>query len=186
MANAPQWQPQFDGVFQWGSFGSPTSGTGSGNTRRRRWSVIDTAVDTVFVWNSFGATVTPTPTGQVDTAKPQGRAEWLGFDSRPRSREERTLHLRKERERFGIIEEASKVIARVAARQAQALESDNQKRFEELERELALNGIPWKGGYLELLNEARRRIIDAEIKEHLQALQFIEEEIMLLLLVSVL
>jgi hypothetical protein len=114
-----------------------------------------------------------------------GRPQPYGAHHVP-SAEERRLHVRKQRALVGIVEEAAKVITRVAARQAEALEADEQKRFEELERELTLAGLHWEGRYLELMNEARLRIIDAEIRERMQEALRIEEEIMLLLLVSVL
>jgi hypothetical protein len=142
-----------------------------------------------ILWRTTGVgspPVPPTPPAVPEEIKPSGgRPQPYGAHHVP-SAEERRLHVRKQRELVGIVEEAAKVIARVAARQAEALEADEQKRFEELERELTLAGLHWEGRYLELMNEARQRIIDAEIRERMQEALRIEEEIMLLLLVSVL
>ena len=103
-----------------------------------------------------------------------------------------TLRTRKDiakaRERFGIPDPerlAAEAIAEVAKRQAERLEQDEQKRFEELSRELALRGIEWDGRHLAALNNARQRIIDAEIGLRLNALRRREdEEIVLLMLIA--
>lgn len=83
------------------------------------------------------------------------------YGRRPPSREE----IRRQREELGIIPKASIVIDAVAARQAQDLRLDEQQRFEELERELQLEGIQSNIRHLEALNQQRERLIDAEIEK---------------------
>jgi hypothetical protein len=64
---------------------------------------------------------------------------------------------RRGREAVGIPQPVAEVIANVAARQAEK-PADEHKRFEELERELALRGLEWQGRYLAALNVARERL----------------------------
>lgn len=72
--------------------------------------------------------------------------------------------IREDRRRHGIItRQAQAVIDAVAARQAETLRQDEQQRFEELERELALEGIQWETRYLEAMNAIRERLISEEI-----------------------
>lgn len=135
---------------------------------------------TAFQNSAFqtGSTPTPTPT---PTPSPSGG--YFGGTARAhRSAEE----IRRARERFGIVEQAAQVITAVALRQANSLEQDEHKRFEELERELALRGLAWEARYLEMLNEQRERLIGIELKERMQEAQRIEEEISMALLVTVL
>lgn len=102
-----------------------------------------------------------------------------------------TLHLRRrdgrskkeielDRERFGI---AATVIAEVAEHQAQRLEQDEQKRFDELLRELQLREIEWDARYLEALNAQRQRLIDEEIAKLLK-LKTTDEEMMILMMLA--
>lgn len=93
--------------------------------------------------------------------------------------------LRRDRERFGISLEAQGVISAVAAGQANRLELDAQKRFEELERELQAQEIAWRAEYLTALNAERERLITAEIAARLQAKQRDDETIILALLAAV-
>ena len=90
--------------------------------------------------------------------------------------------IREARERFGVIPKVAKVIASVAAQQADALSLDEQQRLEHLERELELEGIEYESAYLELLNLMRARLIATEIGKRLRAIQDAEEEIVLILL----
>ena len=96
--------------------------------------------------------------------------------------------LARARERFGIPDEerlaAERAIAVIAARQAERLERDEQKRFEELERELNLLDIEWEAKYLDALNLERERLIDAEIAVRLKRLLDEQEIIVMLLLVA--
>ena len=91
-----------------------------------------------------------------------------------------------DRERFGIPDDerlkAERIIQEVAKRQAEALERDAQKRFEELARELELEKILLDASHLEALNTRREALIDAELKAHFARLQ--EEEEMLLLIAA--
>ena len=71
--------------------------------------------------------------------------------------------LRKQREELGILPKTAAIIESVAQRQAAAMRYDEQRYFEELNRELELQGIEFEGRYLESLNIQRIKIIDAEI-----------------------
>ena len=101
-----------------------------------------------------------------------------GLYPRPPSREQ----VSRDRERFGLRDAVSLAIAEVAARQAQRLELDAQKRFEELSRELQLRGIEWEGRYLEALNVRRERLIDAEIGQRLR--RKLDDEMIVLMLLA--
>ena len=81
-------------------------------------------------------------------------------------------------------EEIQRVIETVALRQVQTLELDEQKRFEELERELEARGIEWETRYLELLNEERERLIHQEIGRLLRRKLEEEDATLLILLAS--
>ena len=77
---------------------------------------------------------------------------------------------------------AAKVIADVAARQAQALETDHYKQYEELTRQLDIEGLEFDRRYLEALSQQRERLIDKEI--FLQFRRIEEEELMLLVMIA--
>ena len=85
-------------------------------------------------------------------------------------------------------DEIQQVIDTVAFRQVQTLELDEQKRFEELERELEARGIEWESRYLELLNQERERLIHEEIGRLLRQKKKIrdEEEAVIALLMALL
>ncbi len=91
--------------------------------------------------------------------------------------------VRKGREAVGLVE---KVIETVAQRQVERLETDDQKRLEELHRELELEGVEWDSKYLESLNLLRERLISAEIARRLKLNIFNEETTMLLLMAAAL
>jgi hypothetical protein len=80
--------------------------------------------------------------------------------------------------------EAAEAIIEVARRQALRLESDEQKRFEELERELELRSVEWEARYLDLLNEQREAFIVDEIGTLLRRKIDEEEEMLLILIAS--
>ena len=94
------------------------------------------------------------------------------------------------RKRLGIedayeLEQAARaaaIIADVAARQAQTLERDEQKRFEELTRQLALERIEFRAAHLEALNRERERLIDLEIARLLRKKLETDDEVLLMLL----
>ena len=65
--------------------------------------------------------------------------------------------------RFKLPREVAEVVAAVAARQAQTLVQDEQKRLDELFREITLRGLEYESRYLEALNIERQRLIDQEI-----------------------
>lgn len=90
--------------------------------------------------------------------------------------------IRKAREDFGVLPKVARVVAAVAAQQADSLSLDEQQRLEHLERELELEGIEYQSTYLELLNAMRSRLIATEIGKRLKALQEMEEEAVIILL----
>lgn len=108
-----------------------------------------------------------------------------GLYPRPPGREE----VSRARERLGLKdsiseEKAAKVIADVAARQAESLERDEQKRFEELARQLEIEGLEFDARYLELLNQEREHLIDSEIARRLRAIRDQEEILLMLLMIA--
>ena len=94
----------------------------------------------------------------------------------PRRRTEEEV--RREREELGILQ----IIDSVALRQAETLQRDEQKRLEELTRELSLAKIEWEGRYLRLLNERREAFISAEIGRLLRLKLLREQEDTLIVL----
>ena len=123
----------------------------------------------------FGAISADVPAGP----QPSGGVPSDGAQFRTRR------DISKDRERFGLIDEiAAQAIADVAAQQVERLEQDEQKRFEELNRELELRGIEWDARYLESLNYERERLINAEIAMRLRQRLQDEEELMLLVLIA--
>ena len=90
---------------------------------------------------------------------------YSGHEVRRRTPED----IRQARERVGIItQKAETVIKAVAARQVSTLEQDEQKYFEELARELELEGIAWDAQYLDALAQQREMLIQQEIATLLQ------------------
>ena len=76
--------------------------------------------------------------------------------------------IRKQREDWGILPRAAEIIERVAQRQADDLHVDDVQRLQELEFELAANGLQIESNYIQALNAAREYIINAEIGAHLR------------------
>ena len=118
--------------------------------------------------------------------RPSGGIPYTARDGLPRSKRD----ISRARKRFGLDDGADRevvaatVIADVAARQALVLERDSQKRFEELLRELQLQGIEFDARYLEALNIQRERLIDAEIAARYRLIREEEELIILLLMAA--
>lgn len=113
----------------------------------------------------------------------KGTAAWLGYsgyETRPRTDRD----IRRMREELGLIEPVAEVIEAVAQRQAAANVTDEQKRFEELARELELKRLEWDARYLELLNERREYLISREIGIHLQRKLQEEQNSLLMLMVA--
>ena len=79
-------------------------------------------------------------------------------------------------------DEITDIIQSVAAEQALRLEKDEQKRFEELERELELRGVEWEARYLETLNQRREFLIDQEIERLLRQKLENDNRILLILM----
>ena len=102
---------------------------------------------------------------------------YTGYETRRRTPEE----VRREREDFGIL--PRRIIADVAARQAERLEQDAQKQYDELQRELQLQGIEWDARYLAALADLRERLIGEEIARRLQ-MQLNNEATMMLLVMA--
>jgi hypothetical protein len=127
----------------------------------------------------------PPPAEEV-SVRPSG-----GFPSFDRPRRGRK-EISEARRRFGLRDsyqdtQAAKVIANVAARQAQALEQDELKRLEELTRQLEIEGLEFDRRYLAALNSERQRLVDEEIAQRLQKkiqVQREEEELMILMMVA--
>lgn len=134
-------------------------------------------------YGSFGSIADVARRGYGGEAVPEPEAEqattggWKNFGTL-RTRED----IRQDRERFGVIPETARVIAQVAAVQADNLSLDEQQRLEHLERELELHGIEYEANYLELLNTMRERLIAAEIGQRLRLLQQMEEETVVILM----
>ena len=118
-------------------------------------------------WGSSGVTP-PTPPVVAPSVRPSGGIPWY---ARPKKR--------RKYQKEDIIQA---VIEAVAARQALALELDEQKRLEELIRELDLRAIEWESRYLDLMNSERQRLIDEEIKKLLRKKMQDDEAISLMLM----
>ena len=99
----------------------------------------------------------------------------------PKRRTEEEIE--QDRERYGLFS-AIKIIEAVAARQAESLQRDEQKRLEELTRELALQRIEWRGEYLEQLNKKREALITAEISRLIRQRMLDEENMVILMLLA--
>ena len=78
--------------------------------------------------------------------------------------------------------EITRIINEVARRQVETLEADEQKRFEELERELEARQIEWDARYLTALNERREFLIEQEIGRLLRKKNDEEETVIALLM----
>ena len=92
--------------------------------------------------------------------------------------------LRESRERFGITEPAQKVIAAVARRQVEANVLDEQKRLEELTRQLELEGIEWDTRYLEALAQMRELLLTEALKAQFTMMQDEQDAIALMLIAA--
>ena len=116
----------------------------------------------------------------------RGQVIGLGVATWPGDQRRTAEDIRRDRERFGIVipTSASAAISEVAERQVSRLELDEQKRFEELARELELRRIEWRAEYLEELNARRERMITAEIAARLRLLQRQQEEEALTMIVA--
>ena len=83
------------------------------------------------------------------------------------------------------IEKVRKVVQFVAERQVQRLETDSHKQFEELARELELEGIRFETRHLEALAETRDLLINQEIGRLIrEQVRLRDEEAMLLILIG--
>jgi len=139
---------------------------------------------TLYWRTGAGTPLPPPPPPPADTGPPQLVGGGIPHDYVPSRRD-----ISRARKRFGLDDGADRevvaatVIADVAARQALRLERDEHKRFEELLRELQLQGIEFDARYLEALNIQRERLIDAEIAARLK-LKLEDEELIILLLMA--
>ena len=104
---------------------------------------------------------------------------YTGHEIRRRTKKE----IQEEREKLGILPKAQVIIEDVARRQAETLALDEQQRFEELQRELALEKIQFEGKYLEYLNARRQSLIDAEISRLIRD-KMESEEVMTLMMMA--
>ena len=106
---------------------------------------------------------------------------YTGYETRTRTRKE----IQEERERLGILpRKVERIIQDVALRQAQKLELDKQKQFEELSRELRVQKIEWEGRFLEVLNAEREKLIDREIASRLRFRLQEENDLMTLIVLA--
>ena len=106
---------------------------------------------------------------------------YTGYETKTRTRKE----IQEERERLGILpRKVERIIQDVALRQAQKLELDKQKQFEELSRELRVQKIEWEGRFLEVLNAEREKLIDREIAQRLRFRVQEENDLMALMVLA--
>ena len=93
---------------------------------------------------------------------------------------------RRLREEYGILPKAAEVIEQVAQRQASETAEnrlDDDKRVQELVRELDAASVEWKSQYLAALNAERDRLITAEIARiQSEQLEADNERIMMLMM----
>lgn len=129
-----------------------------------------------FFGGEFFNTGSAAPVGPA----PSGGYAYSGHEVRRRTADD----IRRSREEFGVIpKQAEEVIGQVALNQAERLEIDQQKRFDELLRELQLRGIEFEARYLEALNAQREALINAEIARRIRE-KMADEEMLTLLLVA--
>lgn len=145
----------------------------------------DTAFNTsAFSVNAFdiGGAIpsTPPPPAAAGPLVGGGYNPSQGLYPRPPDKQQ----VSKARKRVGLEDEVARAIAQIAAGQAARLELDAQKRFEELNRELQLRDIQWDAQYLDTLNQARERLIDAEIATRLKAKLRADDEIIVFMLLA--
>ena len=128
-----------------------------------------------------GVGAPPAPPPATVDDRPKGTAEWLWQQAVDRRAPE---DVRRARERFGVLpREAAEAIAEVAARQVERSEQDEQKRFDELLRELQLRSIEFEARYLDALAVMRERLIE-EAKQTAIRRQQQEEEVLILLMLA--
>ncbi len=77
-----------------------------------------------------------------------------------------------------------KLIQQIAERQVEALVVDDQKIYEELERELELRNIEFETAYLEELRLKREILIHQEIRSLMKKKMDEEDELVILILTS--
>ncbi|MGH9426754.1 MAG: hypothetical protein ACRD2L_10700 [Terriglobia bacterium] len=112
-----------------------------------------------LLWTTTGAGVAPPPPAPpAPEVIPSG-----GFPARELREALEGRSWRDKLKEQPIQEHAIQAIEQIAYRQAQSLELDKQKRFEDLSRELQIREIEWDSRYLELLNQRREALIDQEI-----------------------
>lgn len=94
--------------------------------------------------------------------------------------------LRRQRQELGIIPaEVQALVTEVAARQAERLELDAQKQYDELQGELRLRNIEIQTAHLEAMNAERERLIGAEIARRLKERIALRDEEELWMLVQI-
>ena len=128
-----------------------------------------------------GAALPVIPTVTTEPIRPSG-----GWPSTQGERGRSRKEVSEARKRLGLDDgyRVSTIIADVAARQADRIEQDQQKIFEELLRELELQGLEFDARYLEALAVQRQRLIDAEIASRFQKMLLDDEELMLLVMIA--
>jgi hypothetical protein len=133
-----------------------------------------------LLWRTtgLGQEPPPEPPPEEPVEQPRGRLLWL-YEAPARTREA----ISRERSRFGITDAlAAEAIAEVALRQVERGEEDEQKRFDELYRELELRSLEFDRRYLEALATIRGQLIE-ERRAFLQRQQE-EDELIVLMLIA--
>jgi hypothetical protein len=103
------------------------------------------------LWAGGDSQEGPPPEPEPESAQERPAGGYFTYAGRQRTHRD----VQDARSRVGIPQEAQAVIVAVAERQAAQGETDEQKRFEELERELELRGIEWEARYLAAMTEYR-------------------------------
>lgn len=143
--------------------------------------------DTAFSTSAFSVSAFDFGIGPAPIPPPPGPTPSGGFPARDRLHLPRRgrKEISEERKKLGLEDayalEIQAVIAEVAKGQVRRLELDEQKRFEELHRELQLRGLEWRARYLEVLSQEREALINAEIALLLRR-KLDDEQIILMLL----
>jgi hypothetical protein len=134
-----------------------------------------------LLWRTTGVGAPPAPPAPAVDERPKGTAEWLWQKAVDQRAPE---DVRRARERFGVLpRQAAEAIAEVAARQVDRAEQDEQKRFDELLRELQLRSLEFEARYLDALAVMRERLIEEEKRRALARMRE-EEDILVLLLMA--
>ena len=128
------------------------------------------------IWSTTGAgTAPPPPPPTVDVSvRPSG-----GFPAYDRGPTEEQRH--RSRVLHGL---EAEIVAKVAARQAAALDLDGTQQQQELAGELALRRIELRSEHLQALADQRQALIDRELGERLRLMQDNQDAVLLILIAA--